>query len=552
MGRSVLALPSEVKNGNHPEWGTYNMAECVPSGSIFVERLRKLYHTKWLPWAIIVFGTVIRLVEYAHNRSLWLDEAMLANNIVTRGYAELATPLAHNQEAPLGFLWLERLAINTFGNSEYALRLAPLLAGIIALGLVYPLTRKAMGENVAPLALFLVAVSGPLVRYSAEVKQYSGDVLAAVLLTLLAWRTLEKGLSWGSSLLLATAGAVALWFSHASILVLAGVGAVLLVEVIRTGAKRQLPQLLCIWVLWLGGFVVAYTTFLSDTAGNASMVDYWQDGFMPLLLRSREDVLWFVEVLFRVLRDPAGFELAGLAAVALVIGAQRGIAERPRATWLLLTPIAAALLASGLHRYPFSGRLILFIVPALMVLVAYGLVHVLRRLWVWRPSAALVFLAILVLHPCMMAGNHLFRPRVQEEIRPVLEYVKAHREPGDLLYLYYSSDSAARYYGSMDPEVNAEPVLVGSGWDLSAWARDAVTMKHFTRSWIVVAHFGNPDFVRFLKLCSAHELDHYAGMGAEAYLLDLRNLNLDVARGAIAAQKGTSEGGLENMTAPAP
>src|SRR5689334_23171439 len=83
-------------------------------------------------WAVL-FGALVRLVQYASNRSLWSDEAMLALNIVDRSYLELLKPLDYNQAAPPLFLWLEKLAVQLLGNNEYALRLVPLTAGLIAL-----------------------------------------------------------------------------------------------------------------------------------------------------------------------------------------------------------------------------------------------------------------------------------------------------------------------------------------------------------------------------------------------------------------------------------
>ncbi|MDY7021785.1 MAG: hypothetical protein SWJ54_10560, partial [Cyanobacteriota bacterium] len=73
----------------------------------------------------VFFGILVRLVQYLHNRSLWFDEANLALNIVNRSYLQLLSPLDNNQAAPPGFLWIEKLSIQLFGNNEYALRLFP-------------------------------------------------------------------------------------------------------------------------------------------------------------------------------------------------------------------------------------------------------------------------------------------------------------------------------------------------------------------------------------------------------------------------------------------
>lgn len=75
----------------------------------------------------------MQLSQYLYNRSLWADEAVLALNIVNRSYLELLQPLDYDQAAPIGFLIVEKFAVQLFGDNEYSLRLFPLLSGIISL-----------------------------------------------------------------------------------------------------------------------------------------------------------------------------------------------------------------------------------------------------------------------------------------------------------------------------------------------------------------------------------------------------------------------------------
>ena len=78
-------------------------------------------------------GVVIRLRQFAAGRSLWLDEAALGLNIIQRSAAELLRPLDYLQGAPIGYLWLVRLAVVLGGPSERMLRAVSLLAGVAAL-----------------------------------------------------------------------------------------------------------------------------------------------------------------------------------------------------------------------------------------------------------------------------------------------------------------------------------------------------------------------------------------------------------------------------------
>ena len=81
------------------------------------QRVNSFFSSPKLAWIIIGFGILIRLIQYLYNRSLWADEAVLALNIVNRSYLELLQPLDYDQAAPIGFLLVEKLAVQLFGNN---------------------------------------------------------------------------------------------------------------------------------------------------------------------------------------------------------------------------------------------------------------------------------------------------------------------------------------------------------------------------------------------------------------------------------------------------
>src|SRR5438552_2964310 len=95
-----------------------------------------------IAWAIIIAGALFRIAGFLANRSLWCDEAGLAANIINRSFIDLTKPLEQQQNAPIGFLFLERAVVLVFGTGEYALRLVPLLSALAALYLFYLVARK--------------------------------------------------------------------------------------------------------------------------------------------------------------------------------------------------------------------------------------------------------------------------------------------------------------------------------------------------------------------------------------------------------------------------
>ena len=127
-------------------------------------------------WIIIIIGIILRLRQYIANRSLWLDEASLALNIVGRSFTGLTQPLDFEQGAPLGFLFIEKAVLLVLGNQDYILRLFPLISGLFAIYFMYLISKEYIGMP-GLLALSIFVISWTLIYYSSELKQYSSDVL---------------------------------------------------------------------------------------------------------------------------------------------------------------------------------------------------------------------------------------------------------------------------------------------------------------------------------------------------------------------------------------
>lgn len=69
-----------------------------------------------LPVIIIFVGSILRLLEYLYNRSVWLDEANLSLNLINKTFIQLLQPLDFGQYAPIGFLWIEKVVFYCLGS----------------------------------------------------------------------------------------------------------------------------------------------------------------------------------------------------------------------------------------------------------------------------------------------------------------------------------------------------------------------------------------------------------------------------------------------------
>ena len=112
---------------------------------------------------------------------------------------------------------------------------------------------------------------------------------------------------------------------------------------------------------------------------------------------------------------------------------------------MLLLPTIATLSAAALHLYPFTGRVVSFLLPMLLLATAAGVADTLRRLPKRMPLAAPVVLAVSVGSPLYAMGSSL-PPERMEHLRPVMAHLAERREPEDAVYVYYGGAQAFLYY----------------------------------------------------------------------------------------------------------
>ena len=407
---------------------------------------------------IIGAGILLRLVAYCAGRSLWLDEASLASSIVARSYAGLLQPLDYDQVAPIGFLVLERLAVGALGPNEYALRLLPLVAGVAAVFVFRRVAERCLAPGGVLLAVTLFSLSSHLVYFSSEAKPYSSDVAVALLLILAALGVRRRGaVTARAGVAFGLVGGAAVWFSQPSVLVLGGIALGLTAAYAlerRWAAARWLGVS---YALWGVSFVPAYLQSLQYLSDPAYLDAFWRTGFLPLPPRSVGDLRALHAAFDRVFADPLGLSGADplgtpvrhvgvVPKLAAIAGIWWVLARRECAWALVLAPVAVTLAASGLGLFPFgsalpaTGRVILFLVPSLLLLVAAGAEALRTRLRVVGPA---LYLFLLAWPAYPLARSFPYR---REEMKEAMGVVRRHRRAGDAVYVYFGARNAFRHY----------------------------------------------------------------------------------------------------------
>jgi len=493
-----------------------------------------------LVWFIIAYGILLRLTQYLSNSSLWLDESRLALNIVNRSFSQLLQPLDYGQGAPLGFLILEKAAVRLLGSSEYALRFLPLLCGVVSLLLFYRLAAQSISPKAVPIALGLFALSGPLIYYSSEVKQYSSDVAAAVLLLCAAicfesW----KVSGWGVAAF-GLFGAASIWFSHPSAFVLAGIGMSLALFRVTDKCWPRFVGLLVVISLWAISLGCCYVVSLHQFSNDKGLLNYWTFGFVPSPLLSLVTAKWFIDTFFGIFWNPTGLELSGIAALCFLVGCRAMFSKKAEKFFILISPLIPTLIAAGLHKYPFAGRLVLFIVPSLLLFIAEGAEQIWSKTRDRAPIIGTCVIGLLFLQPLLFSTYHLIKPsagelppgiaHTREEIKPVMKYIENHLHEEDVLYVYVGAAPAFRYYAPRF-YLNNVNLIYGSSDKLEDYENDVSQLRGHRRVWLLFSHIeaktglNKEDLVVYFANKGATRLDCFQSEGAAAYLYDFEQPN---------------------------
>ncbi|MCX7995006.1 MAG: glycosyltransferase family 39 protein [candidate division WOR-3 bacterium] len=490
---------------------------------------KKIIQTK-SPGFIIGLGIIFRVSQFLYNRSFTEGEAALAMNIVQRSYGELLKPLDYAQAAPVGFLYLQKLMVNLFGNNEYSLRILPLIAGIISLFLFYRLARRLLTGWALAVALILFATCDHLIYFSSEIKQYSTDVTIALLLYLIVFGIFEKGFVSGRIVSSGLAAAVSLWFSHSSLFIYGAIVIVLAIIIIRNRQWYSIFGLIFGCLIWLISLWYNYLISLEPLTQNKELLDFWSPNFMPFLIKSWADVHWFVYSFLRLFKNPLGLGIYQLlfSAFSFVIGCFVLLYKSKKSVAVLMLPIILSLFASGFKKYPFEGRLLLFIVPSMVIAIAAG-IDTLRSKLVFFSNRLGIFLVITLLaYPVGLAFYHLIKPRGSEELRVVMRYLRNHYREGDVIYLYYAAKNAFQYYSDKFDFASVEYIAgTEPKNDWGDYYFDLVKLKGNKRVWIIFSHIvtwkGVDEerlFLSYLNLIGK-KIDSFRVSGASAYLYDL-------------------------------
>jgi hypothetical protein len=362
--------------------------------SVLTNRFSAKESISRIVWGFVWLGVIARLLGYLVRKPLCVDECMLAEHFLNRGYRDLAVPLLNGQMAPVGFLSIELTCVKLFGFSEWSLRLFPLLCGIGGLFLFRHLASRLLTGVPLALAVGCLAVAKGPVGLSYDVKPYSCDLAVALVLLILAVECLRNPQENRWLLGLAAAVPIVLFLSFPAVFVCGAISLGLLMPICR---RRDEQRNYATWSAYLTYNFALGCTFAAVIAISANpdavevkafMEDYWsKSGGFPPIAEPLRLALWMVDVHLgeKIFAIPYGSDNGGgaicfvccaIGAIVMYRGPQRHILT------IFLAMFGLCFVAAVFHRYPYGGhfRLVQFLVPAISVTAGLGAAALLGRI----------------------------------------------------------------------------------------------------------------------------------------------------------------------------
>lgn len=461
---------------------------------------------------LLALGSFFRVYGLG-ERDLWTDEAWAALAATQSTPAEV---LREGKSTPPLYLLTVWGMGQVFGHSETALRLTSCLLGLGTMLLFWPLALALLPPWRALLTFALVSVSDRLVYFSKELKQYSADIFFAVLLFLLVERQIrrrgEDGWLWFTVLL-----ALGLGFSHPLVFILPVAALVLWWEVPQTRRALYL-SFGALGLIFLG----YYWLFFRGQV-DPELLIYWQVDF-PDLTCGTDFVCWLGGAWSRF----GCYFFSDWGALLGMVFLLSGLgyffrSPTPRVIWYFFGPLLAALAAAFARRYPFMAhaggvRLMMFSAPMLYLVTGAGLGAIFA--WLWRrPSSAappdnnvslphpsreervqktgilshwyrivgILFAAVVAfwLQPVKLWQENLHPQTNREEIELLVHYVQTHRQPGDLIYVYYFAIDPFKFYyqGPRDR------IIWGQSCHDRCLPLPPEDLQRVERLWMIFSHF---------------------------------------------------------------
>ena len=392
-----------------------------------------------------ILATVFGLGLFGIGRSLWLDEAWVANSIRQPTLRGMFFYPHWLQTTPPLFLLLVRAVVRLTKPSNVAFRAIPLLLALASAGLMLALARRVISPQLAALATAFVALNFTALEYSRTLKQYSGELASSVALLLAASYYLfqpgRKNLA-----LLCGALAITLPLSYPNAFLVPGI-------------------VLAVWVT--GGALCALS--FAGIAATELFAMYWL--LIRFNLAVKLHTFWDAAVDNKM---TAGLAVAiGFCLLAFIRHAvlclRRKATPRDWMSLICVLPCLLLALAAAADLYPISHRNRLFVIPCFVLLAMMAVEDVLGKLKARKTAGALAIPLVLGLAGYAIADQVIgARDVPQEDYAGAVAFLHQHVAPSDLVLVHACCQEGFLLYSAMQGWQHPHLLFGDTGWPCCA------------------------------------------------------------------------------------
>jgi 4-amino-4-deoxy-L-arabinose transferase-like glycosyltransferase len=411
---------------------------------------------------LALLATFFLIILHLTSESMAYDEGWSMWAVRPDGTGEMIARVAADVHPPLYFLTLDGW-VAQIGESDLAARMLSAACAMLGLATLYAVGVQLFDRWTALLALIVMGTSSFFVYYGREARMYS-LLLALASLSMWAYWRWQRDPSRLRTIIYAISMA-ALFYTHYYGLLIVATQVLHLWLV----APKQLGRwLLCgsiallLLAPWLPVWIEQvrlhpHGPLAQPTPTNESTVTW-----LILMLTSGLSI-WMTTpyVLGRALLQISRYRSALLLLLA----------------WLFLTPISV--LAANAYIAPlYQPRYIIGILPALALLIAYGLRHV-----CWKPLAVILLIGLVGVQLLAYSTFWPSRPHWKESMASMI----AARQPGEPTLTLLASQSIEAYYDrQLGLRNNHTLDLAGHTLDLTELRQSVDTLKAEPSVWIVL------------------------------------------------------------------
>jgi len=378
---------------------------------------------------IVACGVAVRIIMYVKCRSLWLDEAMLAESIVSRNWFELlASPLSNHQSAPVLYVIAVKAICSVLGYSEFSLRIFSFISflGLLICEAVF--VKKVLNfDNIkTAFVLVMTAILPSYIDYSNELKPYMSDAFWVVLTISLYFFYMQNKISL---LKLTVFYLVILGFCSPSIFFIGGVMTTEFFVAVFAKNKKQIYRIFISGIFIVLMFGLYYYWWLMPA--SEYMKQWWDAA------NSKTGILTKIKYIFNPgTRYDSSSSFVWIFVPFALFGVYLLIKQKNKIGYSVLLSMLFLFLASSLGKWQISGRLLLFLPAIVFLFSPIGFDFILKGKKTLTQIAFVLLSAIIIYYPIRYyLIKHVIYLDTQE-VNPLIVYVRKNIKENEKLYVY--------------------------------------------------------------------------------------------------------------------